>query len=96
MKVRDHFENYLQNKALCPLTIRGYLRDADQFIAWVDDHDMSLPDFSKEDAQNYVSYLMTHEQEVRPGKMEIYSSSTVRKKVSVMRSLFESLRESHE
>lgn len=96
MKVLNQFENYLRSKMLCSSTIRGYLRDAHQFVTWIEDRGISLHDFSREDAQNYVNYLMTDKQEVRPGKMEFYSSSTVRKKVSVVRSLFESLRESHE
>ena len=96
MKVLDQFEYYLRSKMLCSSTIRGYLRDAHQFVTWVDEHGLLLDDFSREDAQNYVNYLITKKQEVRPGRMEIYSSSTVRKKVSAVRSLFESLRGSHE
>lgn len=95
MEVIDQFQNYLTRKSLCMLTIDGYMHDACQFGEWAKANDISLNAATPEDALRYVNYLVTSLHEVRPGVFSTYSVNTVRKKVTSVRTFFESLKSYH-
>jgi site-specific recombinase XerD len=95
-EIINQFQNYLKNKKLCPLTIRGYVFDAAQFLEWSVVNGILLNRTTPENASQYLNYLVTSRHEIRPGVVGIYSSRTIMKKIAAVRSFFEFLRVDNE
>ena len=95
-EIIDRFEDYLKANSLCALTIHGYSFDAAQFIDWSEANGISLNLVTPENAAQYLDYLVASHHEIRPGVMGTYSSRTIMKKITAVRSFFEFLRVDNE
>jgi len=87
----NQFQNYLKNKSLSALTIRGYVFDAAQFVEWSENNSILLSCVTPENASQYLDYLVTSLHEIRPGVFGEYSSRTITKKIAGVRSFFDFL-----
>lgn len=54
------FQKWLEDQNKSPFTVRGYVRDVQQFLRWCGSPNGSLPGdaFSEDNARRYVSYLL--------------------------------------
>ena len=90
------FQNYLKNKSLRVLTIRGYVFDVAQFIEWSESNGILISLVTPENASQYLNYLVVSHHEIRPGVIGIYSPRTIMKKIAAVRSFFDYLRAGNE
>jgi site-specific recombinase XerD len=95
-EIIDRFEIYLKTNSLCALTIRGYTFDVAQFIEWSESNGILLNRVTPENAAQYLGYLVASRHEIRPGVIGTYSSRTIMKKITAVRSFFEFLRVDNE
>lgn len=87
-EIINQFQVYLKNKPLCQLTIRGYVFDATQFMEWLEANRISLSLVTSENASQYLNHLAASCHEIRPGVIGKYSSRTIMKKITSVRSFF--------
>jgi site-specific recombinase XerD len=95
-EIIGRFEVYLKANSLCVLTIRGYTFDVAQFIEWSEVNGILLNLVTPENAVQYLDYLVASHHEIRPGIIGTYSSRTIMKKITAVRSFFEFLRVDNE
>ncbi len=95
-EIINQFKIYLRTKSLCTLTIRGYAFDVAQFIEWSEGHCVLLNHVTKEDANQYLNFLVTSLHEIRPGVVGTYTPRTIMKKITVVRAFFDYLRAGNE
>lgn len=95
-EIIGRFEIYLKANSLCVLTIRGYTFDVAQFIEWSEVNGILLNLVTPENAAQYLDYLVASHHEIRPGIIGTYSSRTIMKKITAVRSFFEFLRVDNE
>ena len=95
-EIINQFQGYLISKSLCQLTIRGYASDVSQFVEWSEANGILLNLVTPENAAQYLDYLVASHHEIRPGVMGTYSSRTIMKKITAVRSFFEFLRVDNE
>ncbi len=95
-EIINQFQSYLINKSLCQLTIRGYVSDVSQFVEWSEVNGILLNLVTPENAAQYLNYLVASRHEIRPGLIGTYSSKTIMKKITAVRSFFEFLRVDNE
>ncbi len=91
-EIVNQFKIHLKNKSLRSPTIRGYVVDVMQFIEWSESNGVLLNNVTEENANEYLDYLIARQHEIRLGLMGTYSSRTILKKVSAIRSFFDFLR----
>jgi site-specific recombinase XerD len=91
-EIVNQFQIYLKNKSLRSPTIRGYAVDVMQFTEWTETNGVLLNNVTEKNANEYLDYLVASRHEIRPGLMGTYSSSTIMKKISAIRSFFDFLR----
>ena len=95
-EIINQFKIYLRTKSLCTLTIRGYAFDVAQFIEWSESHCVLLNHVTKEDANQYLNFLVTSLHEIRPGVVGTYTPRTIMKKITAVRAFFDYLRAGNE
>ncbi len=95
-EIINQFQGYLISKSLCQLTIRGYASDVSQFVEWSEANGILLNLVTPENAAQYLDYLVTSRHEIRPGVVGTYSSRTIMKKITAVRSFFDFLRAGNE
>ena len=95
-EIINQFKIYLRTKSLCILTIRGYAFDVAQFIEWSESHCVLLNHVTKEDANQYLNFLVTSLHEIRPGVVGTYTPRTIMKKITAVRAFFDYLRAGNE
>ena len=91
-EIITQFQTHLKNKSIRPLTIRGYVVDVTQFMEWSESNGILLSRVTEANASEYLNYLVASHHEIRPGTIGTYSSSTIMKKISAIRSFFDFLR----
>jgi len=91
-EIVNQFQIHLKNKSLRPPTIRGYVVDVTQFMEWSESNGILLNHVTEAKASEYLNYLVASHHEIRPGIIGTYSSSTIMKKISAIRSFFDFLR----
>lgn len=84
----QEFEAYLVQKNLAPITVKGYVKDARQFLAWLQERQLSLDQFSAKHADDFLDFLVAGPHQIRHGVCGPYSPRTVRKKIAVLKIFF--------
>ncbi len=91
MDLVEQFREFLINRHLTPPTVRGYVADVQQFMAWTGQMGLSLDKIAQLEARLYIDFLLNDEHQLRPGVWGHYSHATVQKKICSLSAFFDSL-----
>jgi site-specific recombinase XerD len=88
----NDFKSHLREKKLQPESVRAYCSDVHQYLDWLTKRGKASPLCVEiEDAQAYLTFLTSPIHNLRPGKLGSYSTTTIARKIKILRYFYDFL-----